>query len=96
MGFNFDPDALPKAKQSAEGITEYVEGMPAVIALLEDVAKQSGAKKFQDNVENMKEAAEILATTLKGFVGEEGDKASAGTLMGGITAMKGLDATMNG
>ena len=95
MGFNYDPDALPVVNQAIANIEEYISGLPNRISILESIAEQSGAKKFQEQVESLKVASTASVNTLKDFVGEDGDKAADGTLKGCASTLKKLDSVMN-
>lgn len=95
MGYHYDPDALPVVNQAIANIEEYISGLPNRVSVFENIAEQSGAKKFQEQVASLKAASEAIAKTLADFVGEDSDKAADGTLKGCASTMKKLDAVMN-
>lgn len=96
MAYSYDPESIPKLERAIQQLEEYKEGLPARLAIFEEIAAQSGSKKFEEQITNLKEIATSFAKTLGAFVGEDGDKASEGTLKGCLATMRTLDQVMNG
>lgn len=91
MGYEYNPDAIPKIEAATEAIHEYCDSdVPKVLAITEELAAQSGSKKFIDNVNALRETTEAFKKTLLDFCGEAGDKMDAGTLEGYVTGAKKL------
>lgn len=89
--YEYNPDAIPKIEAAVETIHEYCDSdVPKVLAITDDLAAQSGSKKFKDNVDKLRETTEAFKKTLLDFCGEAGDKMDAGTLEGYTTGAKKL------
>lgn len=96
MGLNYNPEAIPKLKQATSDLEGYVEGKNNRIALFEEIANQSGAPKFIEQVEKLKEATDVMCDMIADFVGEDDHKAADGTMKGVLNGLIVIERTMNG
>lgn len=96
MAYEFNPEAMPKVATGISGLEEYISSGDKRIEVFEEIARQSGAKKFIDQVEALKEASSSLCEVFRDFTGVDGDKFGEGSLHGCLKTMKTLDAQMNG
>ena len=91
MGYDYNPEAIPKIDAAIEAIHEYCDSeMPKFLSVMEELAAQSGSKKFIDTVNAARETTDAFKKTLLDFCGEPGDKMDTGTLEGYTTGAKKL------
>lgn len=89
--FDYNSDAIPKVEAATQAIEEYSSlTMPKFLDTIDEIAQQSGSKKFSENANSLRAAVESFAKTLSEFSGEKGDKMDSGTLYGYITGANKL------
>lgn len=91
MDYKYNTEAIPKIEAAIETIHEYCDSeMPKFLSVMEELAAQSGSKKFIDTVNAARETTDAFKKTLLDFCGEPGDKMDTGTLEGYTTGAKKL------
>ena len=89
--YDYNSDAIPKVEAATDAIEDYANAtMPKIITFIEEIADQSGSKKFKDNVASLRETTDAFKKTLLEFCGEPGDKMDSGTLHGYNTGARKL------
>lgn len=96
MGWSYEPEKLEGVKQSYENLTDFTTELMQAKDEMKDVATAANVERLKEVVNSGEQVFAAFAKMIKSIVGEDGDKASNGTLIGIYNSGKAMNESLNG